>query len=359
VRIFILCLLFSFSSFALHKEGYIRFNKGETILEAIQKRFDISDSQFYDGGIQAEVLKLNPKFGRMLQRVFKKGGYAYVKMPITQYADLERGYLDRQTLHRLAIKVKKAKTPGRAPASTQSNKVEKTIERLDLPDNEKEEVVKEGSKRKSNLNVFYTASQGDFTQESSTLRVTSTQNSPFTLGIAATQRSDSNYSYSESFYISRLEGAVSSTQEEVTIPMEWGANLYVNYLITGIELDVYGGFDLERFSTFNVDELPTGQPLTTIEHTLYYATFGISKAFKAFNQNMFFKLSYSSSLSSSSSRQSLTSNEAVAGSKMIFFLSWKFSESWSAHLLYKKHSLTGPTTLSISRTGLGVAYHFF
>jgi hypothetical protein len=50
--------------------------------------------------------------------------------------------------------------------------------------------------------------------------------------------------------------------------------------------------------------------------------------------------------------------EKFSGLKYIAYLNMKYNNKWFYHGLFKQHSLTGATDLTITRFGLGVGYSF-
>ena len=115
---------------------------------------------------------------------------------------------------------------------------------------------------------------------------------------------NSELNFSGSLYISKLDSA-ESKQEEFSIPWEYGINSYIGYRKTSWPLEIYGGLDYERFSSFNTEEVAIGEALSTREHGLTYLTLGMAKKFGWLNKNFLFKASYSQSILSSQSRESL------------------------------------------------------
>lgn len=59
---------------------------------------------------------------------------------------------------------------------------------------------------------------------------------------------------------------------------------YLGYKTPEMPVEVYTGFDYERFSSFNTGELLIGEDISTRENTLFYGTLGIGKIFQFLNK---------------------------------------------------------------------------
>ena len=211
---------------------------------------------------------------------------------------------------------------------------------------------------KWNYSLFYALSRGSL-QESvpdSNITTESSQDSPLTLGFSVLKKLSYDFNYSGSLYLSKLDGGLSDQNESVSLPWEYGLNSYVGYQRENWPLEVYTGFDHERFSSYNTEELPSGEPLETREHTLTFLTLGVSKKFEWFGEQFLAKASYSSSVMSSQSRSSKINPQEFEGTKFILYLNMKASKDWFYHGFYKQHDLEGATALQISRVGLGFGH---
>ena len=213
-------------------------------------------------------------------------------------------------------------------------------------------------KKIGTLSTFFTMSKGTFEETSEGAAISSTQDSPFTLGGAYSYQFNEKSSASGSMYVSQLDGSIYNG-ETITIPPEYGLNAYYNHTFQDFPVVPYIGLDHERFSTYNTDELPLGYTLKTREHNITYLTLGAYKSFKIKRKNLLLKTSLSKSIHSFSAPESLVTPEAFGGFKLIFYSSLDLSRRWSLHFLYKVHKLSGPTELSIHRMGLGVAFRIF
>lgn len=210
---------------------------------------------------------------------------------------------------------------------------------------------------KYSLFGFMTASAGTFTEKVSSVTVTSKQNSPITIGIGGNLPFDDEriWSLNSSFYVSYLTGQTTNRDEEVSIDPEVGVNLYLQYSFPGNPLySLYGGMDVERFSTFNTDDLITGASLDTRDQLLSFATLGFNRIFMPGGKPLLFKVSYSFGLTGSSD----SDGEAFKGDKYLLYLNYKMFSKILVHVLFKHHSLSGPTELSITRYGAGIGWSF-
>lgn len=215
------------------------------------------------------------------------------------------------------------------------------------------------------LGGFYTASSGTFKEKinSNLGEISFKQNSPYSLGLqGGILLKDITHSLNGSFYWSNLSApnlsgdGVSSTKS-LSVPAEVGYNFYYQYFFKNAELGIYGGFDHERFTTFNTLDLFEGSNLKTIENKINFGTIGISKTFYLGEQKFLTKLSYAKSMSSESSNTRI--NSQFEGNRLLLFLSMRGAYNISYHVLYKRHQLKGPTELTIDRIGLGFGYQFY
>jgi hypothetical protein len=210
---------------------------------------------------------------------------------------------------------------------------------------------------KYSLFGFMTASAGTFTEKVSSVSVTSKQNSPITIGIGGNFPFDEEriWSLNSSVYASYLTGQTTNRDEEVSIDPEVGINLYLQYAFPGNPLySIYSGVDVERFSTFNTDDLITGASLDTREQLLSFATVGFNRLFMPGGKPFLFKVSYSFGITGSSNE----ADKEFKGNKYLIYFNYKIFSKISLHFLYKFHSLTGPTDLSITRYGAGIGWSF-
>ena len=142
-------------------------------------------------------------------------------------------------------------------------------------------------KKKWSLNSFITTSIGTFNESVEEVSASSNQNSPITIGASTNFPINKDYSLSGSIYISTLEETgVKDSEESTSIPPEIGLTSYLNINKYDLPFTPYLGADIERFSTFNTDERATGESVSTREHSILYATLGVSKLFKVLNTSI-------------------------------------------------------------------------
>ena len=211
-----------------------------------------------------------------------------------------------------------------------------------------------------NLSLFYTLSRGSFEEsiQGTNISTVSTQDSPITLGLAASKVLNENWGYNGSVYGSKLDGGVSELDEEVSIPWELGVTSYLSYRTPELPFSVYTGLDYERFSTYNTTELVEGASLDTIQHNVAFATFGVSKGFRFLGKSFFAKASYSRTIASTVSREMNGDTRTMEGSKYILYLNMLANKNWFYSLFYKQHDFSGATDLLVSRVGVGFGYRF-
>jgi hypothetical protein len=211
---------------------------------------------------------------------------------------------------------------------------------------------------------MYTASSGNF-QESlinQTGDIKSTQNSPISLGLGTTIFIDksnkmiSSSAYWSSFKSSKLSGT-GVTSSDLKTKAEIGFNLYYQQLITFGAVNIFGGIDYEKFSTFNTSAYIKGASLTLNENKITYGTIGVGKTFFFGDYKFLLKSSLSKSLSSQST--SSLNTDTFEGSRFLLFASLKGDTRFTYHILYKRHMLDGPTKLTIDRIGIGLGFVIF
>lgn len=236
------------------------------------------------------------------------------------------------------------------------------------PKKEKKEAIVEDKTAPKRFGIFYMASQGNFTQDDSTLaNLEFSQNSPLTLGFMYTyypKNPESKYSISNSAYFSYLVATSSNLEDStVDVPIEIGLNSYYQYALPyggGKMANVYTGLDFERFNTFNIEGVQTEQKLIFDQNMLGFLTLGYSHLFGSGKFRLLMKVSYSQSVFSSRSvgYADTEDTNAYSGNKILFFLSSKVYKDWFVSFLAKQHTLTGPSEVSSLRIGLGAGYSF-
>lgn len=215
------------------------------------------------------------------------------------------------------------------------------------------------------LFAMYTASAGDFqekiqTQEGS---IKSTQNSPLSLGIGTTVLLDkTNRMVTSSFYwsslrASKLRGDSVNNGSNLETKPEIGFNLYYQQISPWLGLSFYGGADYEQFSTFNTTAFLQGEDLALNQNKIMFATLGLARTFFFGDYKLLVKSSIAQSVSSSTS--STHPEDQFDGQRFSLFASIKGESQFTYHLLYKRHMLEGPTTLTINRVGVGIGFVIF
>lgn len=210
------------------------------------------------------------------------------------------------------------------------------------------------------LSAFYTLSLGSFLETlPSGTEIVSEQNSPITLGVLTTFFLNDNYSISASTYLSHLEltdfEIEGASSQSIDIPMEYGFVATINRKLKYRKLALSAGFDYEHFTTYNIDEVFDTNELETRANHLGFLSLGLSKKFLIKNREISSKFSFSQSITSSSS----DTGKEFSGTKWMIYLNFGIAKELRAHAFYKIHDLAGPSSLLISRYGVGFGYQFF
>ncbi len=218
--------------------------------------------------------------------------------------------------------------------------------------------------KKYTVYTMFTASAGNFEEELTTKtgKISSTQNSPLSLGIGTTILLDrTNRMISSSFYWSHLRESKLSgeglSSNSLKSKDEIGFNLYYQQLTPWSEVSLYGGMDYEQFSTFNTLAFANGQNLDLNENKIFYGTLGAAKTFFWDDKKILVKGSLSQSLKSSTT--SSNPIDKFEGQRLLLFASFKGESRFTYHILYKRHMLEGPTNLTINRIGAGIGFVLF
>lgn len=212
--------------------------------------------------------------------------------------------------------------------------------------------------------AMYTASAGNFEEQLTTQTgsISSTQNSPLSLGLGTTIFLDkTNRMLTSSIYWSSLraselsgEGVASGT---IDAKPEIGYNLYYQQLTPWAGISLYGGMDYEQFSTFNTTAFIDGQPLALNQNKIFYGTVGAGKTFFWGDQKILFKGSLAQSLKSDTSSENTL--DKFEGQRLLLFASVKGESRFTYHIIFKRHMLEGPTNLTINRIGAGIGFVLF
>lgn len=321
----------------ISKKKKLRFIKakvivyeGETLAD-ILRRFVKDDAViFRDEKMVDMTIKNNPQVENW--RELKTGQVLYV------YIDPK--FIDAQKVAKFRKKVKKV-----------TKKIKKKIVRRKV----KNKVKK--------YSAFYMASTGQFQQKNSSLaEIDFKQDSPVTLGAMYTHfPKRGNYTISSSAYFSYLLAATTNTEDNnVDLPLEIGLNSYYQHPILNRSFYLYGGFDYEKFNTFNLEGVEEKNEISFDENQLLFLTAGASKTFSLFNTKLLFKGSLSHSIYSSrdSGYSGDDGSESYSGYKLMGFLMGKVNKDFFLSSLFKYHMLSGPSEVSILRIGVGCGYLF-
>jgi len=165
-----------------------------------------------------------------------------------------------------------------------------------------------------------------------------------------------------------LASVSSITNDNVTIPPEIGGNIYGEYRYEKWNSLFYIGPDFEKFSVFNLRGLQNDKKIYVDSISALYLTIGLAKSFNLLNQQLYTKLSLSKSILSTytnnAPRSLIDASEFVdegkySGMRVLFYLSYKFTDKYYLHSLLKYHTMTGPSDLTTLRIGLGFGYILF
>jgi hypothetical protein len=211
--------------------------------------------------------------------------------------------------------------------------------------------------------AFYMASLGTFAQEDGDqASIEFKQNSPVTLGLMYTHYpKKGKYTIASSAYFSYLVAATNNLgSEDIEVPIEIGFNVYYQYPFSKASYNLYAGLDFEKFNTFNLAGVEDDEVITFDENQLGFLTVGFSKAFQLSTRKFLFKGSASYSVFSSRtvSYSDDPDSSTYGGTKIMGFLMSKINDKYFASTLVKYHALEGPSTVSVTRFGVGFGYIF-
>ncbi len=219
-------------------------------------------------------------------------------------------------------------------------------------------------KRKSfSASVFYMASSGMFNQSNEKfLKIDFAQYSFITLGGAFLYfPKNKKYHFSSSIYISKLGTNTNNLNNDtISITPELGINGYFSYRFPKLSYSIYGGLDLETFSTFNLESIQMTQDFKMNESKVIYLTLGIDRTFNFFTHALYVKASLSKNITSSYTSGSEIYDPGIAysGFKLMLYINKKINKQYFWHFLYKYHSMSGPDNLLVNRIGVGIGYIF-
>jgi hypothetical protein len=244
------------------------------------------------------------------------------------------------------------------------------LERVKMQEDEKKTENKQ-ILSKTKASFFYMYSLGFRTQNQQPIGdIKYSQNSPFSLGGELNYKPfNKNYLISSSAFYTYLKSSENSLSSDIiTLPPEFGANLYYEQLLKSFSFLPYVGIDFEQLSIFNFYGILTDRRIYINSISLSYLTFGISKSFLLFNENFNTKFSIAKSIISNytkndSIKVSLTnvpnSLENYSGIRFLFSLDTKLNDKFYIHSLVKYHILSGPSTVKSLQIGIGIGYVLF
>lgn len=311
------------------------------------------------------IVRTGDSFASIFKRFVKPGSIVHAQTDMTQktqkanphienWADLEPGTKLTLLISAELMDVKRYKK--------YEKKVKKKLSKM------KKKKEKAVAKTKSGANgiklsAFYMGSLGKFSQVSNEgTTINFFQNSPVSVGLASSYYpAGKKYSYAASIYYSTLKAAASNVSTgEVSVPGEFGGNLYFEYRLKKINSTLYAGFDYETFSTFNMGAVNKSAILLVDKNSVTYFTLGISRLLKIRSYKLFTKFSLSKSITSSQTVNSLGVDPGVGydGYKAMIYLNYKISKKFYLHSLFKMHKMSGPDELTTTRIGLGFGYIF-
>jgi hypothetical protein len=222
-------------------------------------------------------------------------------------------------------------------------------------------------KPKLSMGFYYTASQGSFTEyvRETNATVTSTQVSPITFGVMSQfQLRGSSFVIPASVYFATLNSSEltfnnnNGAAQKITIPNEYGANVYCQYSIPYSNFSPYAGFDFERITTFDMTAIQNSLPVDFRENNLFYLSAGTGYNFSYDRYRLHIKASISKTIGSSSSTG--VSSDAFTGFRELLYFNIKKKDSpFVLHMFFKHHTLAGPTDLTVNRIGIGFGYFLF
>lgn len=352
--------IFAFATCALAgnpaiKTGYVYALGGESLRELLESKVGIPKRVLDEGGYFENIKRWNASIENTASLM--PGERIYVEIPYEVALAPKEFSPKPPPINKETVgKTVPAEKTNRESASFASNPIEdnqKTGSALDENDDK-------ARTNGWNHSLFYALSRGSLQEgiPDSDITTESNQDSPLTLGFSTFKKLPNNFHYSGSLYLSKLDGGLSNRNESVSLPLEYGLNSYAGYQLENWPLGIYTGLDYERFSSYNTEELPSGEPLAIRAHTLTFLTVGASNRFEAFGKQFLAKASFSRSIMSSQSRPSKVNPKEFEGTKFILYLNVKAGKDWFYHGFYKQHDLEGATSLHISRVGFGFGYTF-
>lgn len=212
-------------------------------------------------------------------------------------------------------------------------------------------------KKSFGYSVSYSLSKKNIIDTSSTTTVDSAQNSPYTLGFSVNKRFNEDYSYFGTVYVSKMNNSFAPNDQPVEVPLEFAMKNYAQKRFNNHPYLIYGGLDIERFSTFKSTSFTE---VARLQHSFAFLTIGIARPFTLFNKGMLFKLSLAQSIWNKLDLES-NSNvtyETFSGNKIASLFIMSITKRIGIHLFYDKHILEAESKLDITRFGSGIHFRF-
>lgn len=195
--------------------------------------------------------------------------------------------------------------------------------------------------------------------------IESQQNAPVTIGFSVRKPINENYSFFSTAYLSRMNDAEVFNQEElqnqvVSVPIESAIKIYVQRKFENTRFQVYGGFDIERLTTFKTVGTFGNTSIARLQHSFAFLTIGIQRPFSFFEIPMLFKVSYARSVWNGLDLQAEenTEIETFSGNKVASLFIISLTKRTGIHSFFDWHLLSAETDLDMKRFGVGMHFRF-
>lgn len=211
--------------------------------------------------------------------------------------------------------------------------------------------------RSFGYSLSYSLSKKNITDTSDTTTVDSAQNSPYTLGFSVNKRFNEDYSYFGTAYISKMNNSFAPNDQPVAVPLEFAMKNYAQKRFSNHPYLIYGGLDIERFSTFKSTSFTE---VARLQHSFAFLTVGIARPFTLFNRGMLFKISFAQSIWNKLDLESTAdvNFETFSGNKIASLFIVSVTKRIGLHFFYDKHMLEAESKLDITRFGSGIHFRF-
>lgn len=333
-RIFVTFILFFCLFGRAEAMNYFNFlyqvKSGDT-LSSILKKFVKNDSQ---------IIRSTPLVGKIMEKNIQVKDWINLEPGIILQMYISPDFFDYAKYRKFEI--------------DNLGELKKEIEKVD-----KVKEIQSGWKG----SAYYMYSTGTLNQENDGAKVSSSRNSPITLGLSLNYLPlDKRYSLSASFYGCLLTNSNSNINSTVVAdPVEVGATLYGEYRFLNKNFNLYSGLDFETLSSYSLSDLLDDQKIYVENSKIMFVTVGISNFFTIYNLPFFTKFSFSKSILSTYDDVPGRPSASLkySGYKTLFYLNYKFTDKLFLHSMIKYHTLSGPSDLSVLRVGLGVGFILF